>query len=238
MISVGITETSWLLSQKVQHARASGVACIAAAGDSAGPITYPAAEPSVLAVGAVGQLRSFPADSGHAAHIGAQVAPDGMFVPAFASTGPGLDCCAPGVAIVSGLPPASYGPLDGSGAAAAHVAAAAALILAHHPRFRPEQRRGAPIRDLSRVDHLFQVILAACRPLPFLDPIRSGAGVPDVAVAMGLAPQWPYSAPLMPAAVAAEPALAGHGHQATAVMEPLRAAMWSAGLLMDIPDAR
>jgi len=88
------------------------------------------------------------------------------------------------------------------------------------------------------VDHLFQVILAACRPLPFLDPIRSGAGVPDVAVAMGLAPQWPYSAPLMPAAVAAEPALAGHGHQATAVMEPLRAAMWSAGLLMDIPDAR
>jgi subtilisin len=238
MISVGIAETSWLLSQKIRYARASGVACIAAAGDSAGPIAYPAAEPGVLAVGAVGQLGSFPADSGHAAHIGAQVAPDGLFVPAFASTGPGLDCCAPGVAIVSGLPPASYGPLDGSGAAAAHVAAAAALILAHHPRFRPEQRRGAAIRDVSRVDHLFQVILAACRPLPFLDPIRSGAGVPDVAVAMGLAPQWPYSAPLMPAAVAPELALAGHGHQATAGMEPLRAAMWSAGLLMDIPDAR
>jgi subtilisin len=238
MISVGMAETSWLLSQKIQHARASGVACIAAAGDSAGPITYPAAEPGVLAVGAVGQLGSFPADSGHAAHIGAQVAPDGLFVPAFASTGPGLDCCAPGVAIVSGMPPASYGPLDGSGGAAAHVAAAAALILAHHPRFRPEQRRGAAIRDVNRVDHLFQVILAACWPLPFLDPIRTGAGVPDVAVAMGLAPQWPYSAPLMPAAVAAEPALAGHGHQATAVMEPLRAAMWSAGLLMDVPDAR
>src|SRR5258708_11608172 len=154
MISVGITETSWLLSQKVQHARASGVACIAAAGDWAGPITYPAAEPSVLAVGAVGQLRSFPADSGHAAHIGAQVAPDGMFVPAFASTGPGLDCCAPGVAIVSGLPPASYGPLDGSAPAAAHAGAAAALILAHQPPFRPEHRRAPPIPHPSPLHQL------------------------------------------------------------------------------------
>src|SRR5262249_49773498 len=143
-----------------------------------------------------------------------------------------------GVAIVSGLPPASYGPLDGSGAAAAHVAAAAALILAHHPRFRPEQRRGAAVRDLSRVDHLFQVILAACRPLPFLDPTRSAAGVADVPVARGVAPQWPYPAPLRRAAAAPNPALAGHGHQATAVMEPLQAAMWSAGLLMDNPEDR
>ena len=60
------------------------------------------------------------------------------------------------------------------------------LVLAHHPQFRPEAGRSPMMRDASRVDRLFQLILASCRPSPGLDPLRSGAGVPDVVVAVGV----------------------------------------------------
>ena len=86
-----------------------GVACVAAVGDGGGPIAQPSALPGVLAVGAVGQLGSFPPGSGIAAELTGPPTPDGLFAPRFANYGPGMDCCAPGVAIVSGLPPASYG---------------------------------------------------------------------------------------------------------------------------------
>jgi subtilisin family serine protease len=95
---------------------------------------------------------------------------------------------APGVAIVSGLPPSSYGPLSGPSSAAAHVTALAALVLAHHISFRPEPDRPQLTRDSTRVDRLFQVIRTSCRPLPGLDPARTGAGMPDTAVAVGVAP--------------------------------------------------
>jgi subtilisin family serine protease len=137
LLSVGITQYSWLLAAKVRQACEHGIACVAAAGDGAGPIGWPAALPGVLAVSAIGQLGSFPPDSGFAAELTGLPTPDGLFVPHFASQGPGIDCCAPGVAIVSGLPPASYGPLGGTAIAAAHVAATAVLVLAHHPQFRP-----------------------------------------------------------------------------------------------------
>src|SRR5215472_11277640 len=60
LISVGTTHASALLADKVLEARRHGIACVAAVGDSAGPIAQPAALPGVLAVGAVGLLGSFP----------------------------------------------------------------------------------------------------------------------------------------------------------------------------------
>jgi hypothetical protein len=134
----------------------------------------------VLAVGAVGQLGAFPSGSGIAAQMTGPPTADGLFAPRFVNHGPGLDCCAPGAAVVSGLPPASYGPLDGTGIAAAHVAAAAVLDLAHHPQFRPERHQPTASRDEGRVDRLFQLILASCRPLPAIGPLRSGLGLPSL----------------------------------------------------------
>ncbi len=101
LLSVGITQDSWLLAGKVRQAREHGIACVAAVGDGGGPIAWPAAVPGVLAVSAIGQLGSFPPDSGIAAELTGPPTPDGLFVPHFANHGPGIDCCAPGVAIVS-----------------------------------------------------------------------------------------------------------------------------------------
>jgi subtilisin len=233
LLSVGITQDSGLLAAKVRQAREHGIACVAAMGDGGGPIAWPAALPGVLAVGAIGQLGAFPPDSGIAAELTGPPTPDGLFVPHFANHGPGIDCCAPGVAIVSGLPTASYGPLSGTAIAAAHVAATAGLVLAHHPQFRPEAGRPPVMRDANRVDRLFQLILASCRPLPALGPLQTGAGVPDAAVAVGVTPQGSYpplAGPVSrPPGSPAEPPPAEE--LTRAALASLEAAMWSAGLI-------
>jgi subtilisin family serine protease len=262
LIAAGVTEPSWLLADKAQEALGCGVACVAAAGDAAGPVAYPAGLAGVLGVGAIGCLGTFPPGSGYAAQLtGLPTVPDGFFAARFGNSGPGLDCCAPGVAIISGLPPATYGPLDGTATAAAHVAAVAGLVLAHHPQFRPEVGRPPMARDASRVLRLFQVILSSCRPLPQLDPARAGAGLPDAAVAAGAAPRGTHAplrapfqtefggslpaqaAPAGPVAagpVTAEQAGAGQvaaaqvaAGSAAAALAPVRAAMRSAGLITD-----
>jgi len=235
LISDGITADSVLLAAKVNQARLHGIACIAAAGDGGREIARPAALPGVLAVGAVGQLGTFPPGSGLAAQLAGPLTPDGLFAPTFANHGPGLDCCAPGVAVVSGLPPASYGPLSGTGIAAAHVAAAAALVLAHHPQFRAERDQPPASRDASRVDRLFYQILASCRPLPAIGPLRSGAGVPNVPAAIGMT-QWSWGTYDLPrngeAPAGAPPAIPPQLEESLrAALAPLDAAMQSAGLI-------
>jgi len=234
LISDGFTADSVLLAAKVNQARLHGIACIAAAGDAGREIARPAALPGVLAVGAVGQLGTFPPGSGLAAQLAGPPGPDGLFAPRFANHGPGLDCCAPGVAVVSGLPPASYGPLSGTAIAAAHVAAAAALVLAHHPQFRSERYQPPATRDASRVDRLFYQILASCRPLPAIGPLRSGAGLPNVPAAVGMTP-WPWGTDGLPhngkARIAAPPAPPTPEESLRAALAPLQAAMQSAGLI-------
>jgi subtilisin family serine protease len=216
MFGTGIAGYSPLLGAKVDEAWRAGIACIAAATGG-----YPAALPQVLTVGAIGQLGTFPPEGTDTAELTGPVTAEGFFVPRFSP--PGADCCAPGVAIISGLPPSSYGPLSGTGTAAAHVTALGALILAHHPLFRAGP--GGPVRDASRPAMLLNALKASCRPLPLLDPARTGAGVPDVAVALGVAPWGAYPPLTMP--YSGLP-LAGGGGGAS--LAPLTAAMRAAGL--------
>jgi subtilisin len=225
LLATGITADSLLLAAKVNQARQHGIACIAAAGDAGREIARPAALPGVLAVGALGQLGTFPPGSGLAAQLAGPPTADGLFAPRFANHGRGLDCCAPGVAVVSGLPPASYGPVSGTGVAAAYVAAAAVLVLAHHPQFGPQVSR-----DASRVDQLFYRILAFCRRLPAIGPLRSGAGLPNVPAAVGMAP-WGNHHPAFDGAVAPSQASRTQEDTLQAAMAPLDAAMQSAGLI-------
>jgi len=233
LISTGITVDSTLLAAKIDQVRQRGIACIAAVGDGGRDIASPAALPGVLAVGAIGQLGTFPSGSGIAAQMTGPPTADGLFAPRFANHGPGLDCCAPGVAIVSGLPPASYGPLNGTGIAAAHVAAAAVLVLAHNPQLGPERDQRSADRDSSRVDRLFQAILASCRPLPAIGPLLTGAGVPNVSAAVGIAP-WEAQARVLGATAQAVAPGAGHqlpGDPVRSALAPLEAAMQAAGLI-------
>ena len=55
-LSLCTTRPSVLVEQRLQQARQLGIACIAAAGNTSGPVAYPASSSAVLAVAAVGRL--------------------------------------------------------------------------------------------------------------------------------------------------------------------------------------
>lgn len=182
-LNLSSTEPSEALEQQILRAKRLGVACIVAAGNSGGPVPYPASSPSVLAVAAIGKLGEFPADSYHAQTVG-PIDRAGFFSPKFSCYGPEIAVCAPGVAILSSVPRHNYAVWDGTSMAASHVTGLAALVLAHVPDFQGPFRA----RNADRVERLFQILRASARPVNVGDPRRTGFGIPDVLVALGLAP--------------------------------------------------
>lgn len=180
LINVGVVSEGFseLVSQKLQDARRAGIACIVAAGNTGGPVAFPATVPGVLAVAAIGNLKEFPTDSSHAlSAIPQLMGSDGVFAASFSGAGPQVAVSAPGVAIVSTVPGGGYVAADGTSASAAYVTGLAALILAHHPLFREESFN---VRSEQRVHALFELIRSSAVP-HFADPQRSGAGVPNLA---------------------------------------------------------
>jgi subtilisin len=179
-ISVVTDGFSELVSQKLQEARQKGILCIAAAGTAGGSLIFPASVPGgAMAVAAIGKLREFPADSSHVLNVVPQlIGSDDLFAARFSGSGPQIAVGAPGIAIVSAVPGGGYVAADGTPAAAAHVTAFAALVLAHHPLFQQEGLFA--VRTEQRVQALLELIQASAVP-HFLAPQYRGAGVPDLA---------------------------------------------------------
>ncbi|MDR2015452.1 MAG: S8 family serine peptidase [Azoarcus sp.] len=182
-MSLGGGEPSQIVEERLVRAKSMGVACIIATGNSSGPVQFPASTAHALAVAAIGKSGEFPPDSFHSTQMmpgfeGRQ----GYFPAKFSCFGPEVDVCAPGVAIVSSLPPDDFAAWDGTSMATPHVTGMAALVLAHHPDFKgPFQARNA-----DRVQRLFQIIKASATPMPIADSTRVGVGMPNVARALGL----------------------------------------------------
>ncbi|MFI9584652.1 S8 family serine peptidase [Streptomyces sp. NPDC052236] len=186
-IGVATPYSSALVSRKLADATAAGIACIAPAGDTAGPVAFPGSLPTVFTVGALGAFGSYPPDTSQATHGGTPLTPEGLFAARFSCYGPEVNAVAPGVAVLSSSPHGGYTALDGTSTASAHIAGLAALVLAHHEDFRSELSPRGP----GRVQHLFEIIAASCRQLAFpgtLEASRTGRGLPDALVALGLAP--------------------------------------------------
>jgi len=180
-LSLGTDQVSELLEQQLQRVTSFGIACIVAAGNSGGPVQYPASSPNVLAVAAIGRLGEFPPDSYHAQTVQGTTS-DGFFSPRFTCFGPEIAVCAPGVAVLSSVPPNNFAVWDGTSMATPHVTGLAALVLAHHPDFAGAFRA----RNAQRVQRLFSILKASARPVDLGDPRRTGFGLPDAPTALGL----------------------------------------------------
>ena len=191
-LGFGCERGSAIVEQRIAAAKQQGVGLIAAAGNSAGTVLFPASSPHVMAVGAIGQLGSYPDDSPQAAEAAAGVmVARGLFVPPFACRGPELDVCAPAVAVIACQSPGDYAVCDGTSLAAAQVTALATLILAHHGDFKG----GFARRDFQRVERLFQILKVTAQPIGH--PWQTGAGLPDAVRALGVgSAQRPFTATL------------------------------------------
>jgi subtilisin family serine protease len=113
-----------LLAKMVRHAVARGTVIVAAGGNAGpgAPPSHPAAMEEAIAVSAID-------------------ARDQLL--ASATRGAYLDLAAPGVDVLTTLPGERYGPSTGTSFAAAHVTAAAALLLEKSPGLTPAQVRQA-----------------------------------------------------------------------------------------------
>jgi hypothetical protein len=184
-LSLGSDQPNEYVKQKILEAKRRGVACIVAAGNSSGPVQFPASiEQDVLTVSAIGRQGEFPSDSYHSVQAWPQgkVTQEGYFAATFSCFGREIDVCGPGVAILSTVPPDSYAAWDGTSMATPHITGLAALVMAHHPDFRgPFQ-----LRNEARVERLFQILKASSTPLDLGDPTRTGVGMPDAPRALGL----------------------------------------------------
>jgi len=202
-MSLGSPQPSLVVEQKLQEALANGVCCIVAAGNSGGPVQYPASSPNVLAVSAIGLVGAVRPETWDSSQIDARaVSPDGVFSPMFTCFGPEVGVCAPGVSIISTVP-GGYESQSGTSMAAPYVSGLATMLLAHHPVFRMSAR------GPQRVHALAAMIRQMCTPYP-LGQNRTGSGLPRVTPQIASALQ-PTTRPTVsaPAGGAVAPQAAG-----------------------------
>ena len=140
-----------LIEDRINYAREQGVLCVAAAGNSAGPVEYPGALRHAFCIAALGMLETYPPGFIHE-----EAEPqsrglyglDRLYAASFTCFGTEVVGCAPGVAIVSTVPPTHYAALDGTSMACPMAAGGAATLLGRNAGLF-----GAT-RDAARADRI------------------------------------------------------------------------------------
>ncbi|WP_309238145.1 S8 family serine peptidase [Actinoplanes aureus] len=124
-MSLGTADQMGAVTAAVAYARSKGVTVVAAAGNErtkGSPVSYPAADPGVIAVAATDAADRY---------------------AYYSTAGAYVDLAAPGSVILNTFPTSlerrGYGTMSGTSMAAPHVAAAAALVKAYRPAATPDQ---------------------------------------------------------------------------------------------------
>jgi subtilisin family serine protease len=184
-LSFGARQASAVLAGALGDAYSRGITAVAAAGNDATHVGYPAAFPTVIAVSAIGAWGTFPANSGHALRTSQMSDWYGrLFAASFTNFGPEIDVCAPGVALLSTVP-TGYASWDGTSMAAPFITSMAALIVQAYPSIRTG--------DAQQSELVKAIMRDSCTALG-MSPLVQGAGLPLVPRALAAA-QY-YATPL------------------------------------------
>lgn len=160
------------ITEQLTAARAAGIACFVAAGNESKDVMFPAAQETVMAVGALGRINFVPPDSvSGMTLLPGSVTQNGYFIPNFTCFGNSLDFAGPGVGIISTVPGNALKVLDGTSMASPHIAGLAALYLAHDPQLTSMSRGQA------RLDRLYSLLRQRSNAMTYRSE-RVGNGMP------------------------------------------------------------
>lgn len=136
-LSLGATSGSQIERDAIQDALERGTVCVCAAGNSAGPVLFPAAFPETVAVSALGIEGWGPAGSLAASRLpldSSRFGDFGLYLANFSCFGAEVTVAGPGVGIISTVPErhglvAPYAVMDGTSMASPAVCALWAALL-------------------------------------------------------------------------------------------------------------
>ncbi len=180
-LSLGAPLPSEIERDAIRDAREQGTLCVCAAANSAGPVEFPAAFPESVAVSALG-LEGWGPDGTLASTRQPlereKFGSSRMFLANFSCFGPEIDCCAPGVGIISTIPERRdlmmpYGSMDGTSMASPAACGALAAILSATPDYRDLPR------DASRAERARELLRANCQDVG-MEARFQGRGIPRI----------------------------------------------------------
>jgi len=135
-LSLGMSGEDAYLSGKFVECARAGMVCVAAAGNEATGVSFPARHPQAVAVSALGQLGTYPPDSLSGqfsqSDLSSPLEPS-LYLARFSNRGPELRAAAPGVAVISTVLNGGYASMDGTSMACPQVTGWLAALLSQRP---------------------------------------------------------------------------------------------------------
>jgi subtilisin family serine protease len=168
-LSLGGGPIDVLTDEAIKDARSRGVLCVIAAGNEGGPVAWPGRHTLAMAISALGVRGRWPRDATQSEEVerpfGREFDGDPCFVARFSNRGPEIDLAAPGLGIVSTLPPDAFGVMDGTSMACPVATGALARRLARRPDVLAQARDAARADEIERLALTGNLDLALPRDL-------------------------------------------------------------------------